>query len=287
VVLVGWGEPSLWPHLIDYIKAVGDLGMTSSIITNGSVAIEHCAKMRAAGLNHLHISVHGFGTILDDIAGIPGSGERQERLLNWLKAENWPWRMNMTVQQINYKHLTLIAEMCLYYGCRHIISLGFLPHYEWGDPSKRKEVAVHPAELRPWIEDVAATVENFNEYNRHGYKSMFTIRYHPMCHLAPEYRKYVVNARYVLYDPWEWEYGHAGKSDEAYWQAALDIGNTVSIEKEPCSSCGLRMHCGGWNKVYAAGFEGAGLQAVKMPKDTQVPGWLHEQNPANSAKGYF
>lgn len=286
-VLVGWGEPGLWPPLLDYLARVESIGMSSSIITNGSLPVSKYAAMRAAGLNHLHVSIHGIGAMLDEISGVPGSGDRQKELLEWLKAEKWPWRMNMTVQKVNHKELSAIAEMCLDAGCRHIISLGFLPHYEWNDPEKLRQVAVHPAELREDIEKVFCIVENFNEYEKHGYKAMITVRYHPMCHLSPEYRKYVVNARYVLYDPWEWDYGAAGRSDESYWNAALDVGNTVAIQADPCRACGLNIHCGGWNRIYADGFDGALLQAVEMPEETKIPGWLHDQNPANHGNGWF
>lgn len=286
-VLVGFGEPVLWPNLLETIKEISKIGMTSSIITNGSVAVSHYAKIREAGLNHLHISVHGIGTVLDEISGFPGAGERQVELFTWLKKENWPWRMNMTVQQINYKNLLDIANRCVFYGCKHIISLGFLPHYEWNDPHKMREVAVHPAELRPYIEAVAQMVEVFNKANQDN-PAMFTIRYHPMCHLSEEYRKYVTNARYVLYSPGEWDYNNAvAMSPEAHWQEALKLGGSVSIDTEPCLSCGLRIHCGGWNRVYAAGFDGAGLKAMEMPEESKIPGWLHDQNPSNSWKGWF
>lgn len=287
VVLVGWGEPGMWPHLLDMIRRVTDMGMTSSIITNGSLSVSHYAAMREAGLNHLHVSAHGTGDVLDTVAGVPGAGDKQARLMEYLKAEDWPWRMNMTVQRVNYQHLAGIADVCLRHGCRHIISLGFLPHYEWNDPAKLKEVAVHPQELRPHIQAAVDAVEEWNAGATAGRDAMFTIRYHPMCHLDEKYRKYVVNARYVLYDPWEWDYGHAGDDAGASWNAAVSIGGTVSIDREPCVSCGLRMHCGGWNRVYAAGFEGAALRAIEMPADTQSPGWYHDQNAANSARGWF
>jgi len=289
VVLVGQGEPALWPQLLEYIQEVKALGMTSSIITNGTVGVAKYAAMKQAGLNHLHISVHGLGDTLDEIVGVPGSAKKQRELFHWLRDEKWPWRMNMTVQRHNYKELAMIAEECLSFGCKHIISLGFLPHYEWGDPDKMKEVAVHPAELRSYIEATAQLVEAFNTENKDGLveKAMLTIRYHPMCHIAEKYRKYIVNAQYVLFDPWEWDYSSAGLSEEEHLQAAMNIGHSVRITSEPCKSCGLMLHCGGWNKVYAAGFNGADLQAIEMPPETKQVGWLHDKNPANSGKGFF
>lgn len=279
-VLVGWGEPGLWPHLFDFIGECSKNEITTSIITNGSLKIEHYAKMREAGLNHLHVSVHGLGVVLDDIVGFEGAGCRQQALMQFLEEEQWPWRMNMTVQQKNIDQLTLIAAACASHYCKHIISLGFLPHYEWNDPAKMREVAVHPAIVGERLKEVYSQIANYPDV-------MFTIRYQPMCHLSEELWKYVVNARYVLYDPWEWEYGNAGKNDSEYYSAAVAIGNGVAIQGYPCNQCGLQVHCGGWNKTYANGFNGASLQPVSRPVGEKYPGFYHDQNPANLAKGYF
>lgn len=282
VVLVGWGEPGLWKPLLDYIREIASIGMTSSIITNGSLPIHLYSEMRDAGLNHLHISVHGIGEVLDGIVEFPGAGERQAKLMEWLKTESWPWRMNMTAQLANYRTFPQIAKTCVEHGCRHIISLGFLPHYEWEAPDKVRQVAVHPAELQPYIEDTYEAIW------RHGV--MFTVRYHPMCHLREDLRKYVVNAKYVLYDPWEWDYGHHGETPEAFWRSAQGIGGSVSITEAPCTQCYINGHCGGWNKTYCRAFGKPTevLQPVKMSKDWSIQaGWLHAQNPANMAKGWF
>jgi len=279
-LLVGWGEPALWPCLNEWIAGCGALGMTTSMITNGSAQLDVYKKARAAGMNHLHISIHGINETLDAICGVKDAGSKQQRLLTWLMEEHWPWRMNMTVQQKNYKEMQQIAEMCLFYGCKHIISLGFLPLYEWNGPDKFHEVAVHPATLRPYIEKVAERVIKEKDV-------MFTIRYHPHCLLDRKYWKYIVNARYVHYDPWEWDYGHAGMDDATLWNEAQAFGRTQSQEGPPCCFCDMRMHCGGWNRVYMAGFAGAGIEPIKDGSISQVPGFYHDQNWANNEKGYF
>lgn len=279
-ILVGWGEPALWPHILDWIAETAKLGMSTSIITNGTANLNTYKNMRAAGLNHLHISVHGITETLDSISGVGNSGMRQQLLLQWLKESNWPWRMNMTVQQKNYKQMQEITEMCLYYGCKHIISLGFLPLYEWHDTAKTQGVAVHPVELRPYIERVADRVMQESDV-------MLTIRYHPHCAIGRKYWPYIVNARYVHYDPWEWDYGHAGMDETTLWNEAQAFGRTQSQEGPPCCFCDMRMHCGGWNRAYMTAFDGAGVQAIKDPQISQVPGYYHDKNWANQEKGYF
>lgn len=277
-VLVGQGEPGLWPYLIDWLKLCRATGITTSIISNGTMNVDLYEQMYACGLNHLHLSVHGVGPVLDEIVGVNGSGKRQAETIEWLKKSDLPWRMNVTLQQGNYKTLSDIAGYCMDNGCRHIVLLGFLPHYEWNDPAKMRTVAVDPRELEPYINAACKAVSDR--------VVLLTVRYHPMCRIAPEYAKYVVNARYVLYDPWEWDYGHSGDSEEDLWKAAVSMGDSVAVAGKPCHSCAVRMHCGGWNRVSAAGFPGC-IEAQEYCKLPDVPGSLHDLNPANSEKGWF
>lgn len=282
-VLVGWGEPSLYPFLLPFFESCQARGMTSSIITNGTMDPNVAGTMYARGLNHLHVSVHGVGEVLDTVAGSPGAGARQARVLDFLAEKGLPWRSNTTMQKANYQQIPEIVRFCLERGVLHYVFLGFLPHYEWHN--RVAEVAVHPAELRPIIEEGLRIIEEYNE--KTGAGVMATVRYHPFCHLDQKYWKYIVNARYVLYDPWEWDYGHAGDDDVTRWRAATkEIGGAVSIETAPCLKCAVRMHCGGWNRVYAAGFDGAGLVAQPAPGN-YVAGYYHDQNPANAGKGWF
>jgi MoaA/NifB/PqqE/SkfB family radical SAM enzyme len=272
------------------IKEVSYLGMTSSIITNGTTSTSYYEKMRLAGLNHLHVSVHGLDDTFDRIVGVEGAGKKQRALFEYLNASKWPWRMNMTIQQENYKQMADIAKTCLDNGCRHIIPLNFLPHYEWNDPAKLRTVAVHPKDIFPELIKVYDAVEGHNNQDSSPFEAMLTIRYFPMCHLPESLRKYVTNARYVLSCEYEWDYGSCGLSKEDHWKRSLEIGGSVSINTEPCASCGLRMHCGGWNSVYAAGFDGAGLHAIPFDGIDQTPGWLHDQNPSrriSNGRGWF
>lgn len=294
-VIVGWGEPMLWPPLLDWVKACKTQGMTTSIITNGTGSPRRYAQLYEAGLNHLHVSVHGLGETLDRVAGVPGAGRQQAKALDWLGDSKLPWRMNMTVQRANHTELPKIARHCLDRGCRHIVALGFLPHYEWNDPTKLREVAVDPRELEPYLAMTAAQVELQNakdfqlERNDPAYidgRRLFTIRYHPLCCLADAYRRYVVNARFVLYDPWEWDYGNAGASEDQLWAAALSLGDSVATQGPPCSECLLLEHCGGWNRTYAQGFPGC-LEGGPLGGDHKPRAFYHDRNPANHAKGWF
>lgn len=283
-VLVGQGEPLLYPYVEDFVEHCKRRGMTSSVITNGACGVPAYAALYERGLDHLHVSVHGVGGVLDAIADVRAAGKRQGELLAWLRDERLPWRSNTTLQLANYRDLRATVGHVVDHGVRHAVLLGFLPHYHW--QTKLREVAVHPAELRPVIEGCAELLLERG--------TLFTIRYQPFCHLAPRLWPYVTNARYVLYDPWEWEYGNLGKAPSSFYAAALHLGEQVAIQGDPCLACVARIHCGGWNRHYAAGFGGAGLRALTL---RDVPERDHEglaefghffaQNPANHERGWF
>ena len=280
VVFVGHGEPTLdkrLPALLDFCHGEG---MATSIITNGATNLGRIASMFGQGLDHLHISSHGIGSTLTKITGCKDAFEKQTKLKDFLAEAGYPFRTNAAIQQANYEELPLLARHEIAKGVHHFVLLGFLPHYEWSQHVD--EVAVHPATLRPYIEEAADILIEAG--------TLFTIRYHPMCHLRPDLWKYVVNARYVFFDPWEWNYELQVRDLKALWEAAVRCGKSVEVAGKPCSECKLYRHCGGWNRVYAAAFGGAGLSAIQdIPEEyasvINLNGGLHDLNPANHERG--
>jgi len=282
IVFIGYGEPTLYKKLLEVIDYCSSLQLKTSIITNGSTGIHLIEKLYSNGLNHILFSVHGLGEIINEISCNADASKKQREVKDWLKKNNLPFRTNTTFQLKNYCFLEEIIEDCINSGARHIILLGFLPHYHWHN--KLREVAVHPKELRPHIEKSADLLISAHKY--------FTIRYFPFCHLSWEYWKYVVNARYILFDPWEWDYGYYSQDLEEVWRHALEMGESVAIQGKPCSDCLMRLHCGGWNRIYASGFGGAGLTPITdIPEEykdvADKRGGLHDLNPANSLEGYI
>jgi len=279
VVMIGYGEPTQSDNFFPVIEAANEFGMASSVITNGTAPLTIYDRAFEMGLDHLHISSHGPGEILDKVACKPGAWEIQRVLKDWLQSRRLPYRVNISMQQVNYEHLLESAKQEVEFGAWHFIMLGFLPHYEWN--RHVNTVAVHPAELRPHIEEAAEYLLSQGTY--------LTIRYHPFCHLAPELWKYVVNARYVYFDPWEWNYTLRVDNPTWLWEQAKALGDSVAC-KSPCDECLMRNHCGGWNRTYANAFDGAGLTPIKsIPAEYenvwQLDGGLHDMNPVNWLSG--
>ena len=285
VVAVGYGEPMLYPYINDFVTVAKNIGLKSSIITNGSVSVSSFEKLYELGLNHLHISVHDLDERLDAISGVKNSGKKQAAVKEFLRDNKLPWRSNTTLQSRNYDNLENITLNVVENGVFHVVLLGFLPHYEWSDKSKADEVVVPPDVLRPYIEKACDSLLEA--------KRLFTIRYHPMCHLSPRLWKYVVNAKYVLHDPWEWEYGHSGESDTQFKISATKLGNECSIKTEPCTSCVLYLHCGGWNgtNVKLCNVQLKSIRVQDVPDEYKevinIYGGLHMLNPANNLTGSY
>jgi MoaA/NifB/PqqE/SkfB family radical SAM enzyme len=277
IVLIGEGEPMLHPEVGAIITAARSEGLKSNVITNGTLPIDKYNMLFRNGLNHLQISAHAIGEDLDAIMEHPHAGQRQKELMSWLVEDGHPFRTNTSLQQMNYKKLPNIVSQLIEWESFHIALLGFLPHYEWRDHVS--EIAVHPAILRPYLEGAADLLIDSGK--------LFTIRYHPFCHISPKYWKYIVNARYVLFDPWEWDYGHYKPRFEDVWPYALALGENVAIQGEPCKTCQMRLFCGGWNRFYAEAFAGADLTPISGDYHLTFPADLHTKNEANNLKGYW
>lgn len=284
IYLVGNGEPTLYPFVVELVQYATDQGMGSAVITNGAAGIPKYEKLYAAGLDHVHVSMHGVGEQLSKIAENKTAGALQDKFLRWLSENRLPFRTNTTVQKENWDTLDKIAEAAIGYGCSHFVVLGFLPHYDW--QTYLETVAVPPAQSAPYVQKAADVVLSAGR--------MLTLRYQPHCLIDPKYWPYIVNARYVPFDPWEWENGKHSFDAEKVWQFALQLGDSVAVRGKPCSDCAVQLHCGGWNRVFASHFGGCGLRAVM---DSEVPeqylsvikvrGGLHDLNPANHHSGFL
>jgi len=280
VVLCGKGEPMLHDQIDEIISYISRIGMKSLIITNGSISIEKYQRLYDLGLDHLQVSMHGLGKTLDKIAERKRAGQKQMELLKWLNRNNYPFRINITLQQLNQYEIFDIVKKAAQLGAFHISLLNFLPHYHWR--LYLRKVAVNPVELVDVLEEAMAYMEEN--------KIIFTLRYFPMCLLKPHFWKYVTNARYVLFDPWEWEYRHYSEDIERVWEFSSRSSKKVGIKGEPCNSCLLKEHCGGWNRTYGKAFDFEGLRAIKeIPSEYKnvinKRGGLFDLNPANSLEG--
>ena len=278
VVLCGKGEPTLHPQITEIISYAAGLGMKPLIITNGTASIDVFNALYDCGLHHLQVSMHGCSSTLDKIAERKGAGVKQRKLLNWLYTNKKLFRVNFTIQQLNYKKMLSTVKVAVEHGAFHVSLLNFLPHYHPGE--KIAEIGVRPSDL---VEPIQKTIDYMEG------KTLITLRYFPMCLLEPRYWKYVTNSLFVPFDPWEWEYGNAGKNLDALWGIGRESSHRIGINGSPCDTCVIYNSCGGWNKAYAKAYNHDGLKSIiATPEHYQnrvlTRGGLFDSNPAN--KGY-
>ena len=275
VVLCGKGEPVLHEQIGEIIDYSSSLGLYSLIITNGAVGVDVYKDLYARGLGHLQVSVHGTGVTLDHIAERKDAGKKQLQMLKWLQREGHSWRANITIQKLNYTKLTSIVKKVVEFGAFHVSLLNFLPHYHPGN--QITEVAVNQLDLIKPIEQSLEYMEG---------KTLATLRYFPMCLLDPKYWKYVTNAQFVLFDPWEWDYGYLSEDIEKMWAVASASAVRNGITGKPCTDCILKPHCGGWNRFYAGAYNMDGIHAItsvpsSLSHAVMARGGIFDLNPAN------
>jgi MoaA/NifB/PqqE/SkfB family radical SAM enzyme len=253
--------------------------MATSMITGGVTDLDVFKRIAAMGMDHFHLSSHAIGEDLDKIVRVEGSGAKQAAFVEWMVAEGIPYRTNTSMQRLNFRKLKEITQWHIDHGVFHHVLLGFLPHYEWSE--HLLDVAVHPADMRYYIENALRACLDSDTY--------VTLRYHPLCHLSPEFWPYVTNARHVLMDPWEWNYSLNITDVDKLWIDSVALGEAVACQT-PCNECLAYRHCGGWNKKYADGYEGAELQPITTVPEQfadvwETEGGLHDLNPVNALTG--
>ena len=274
-LLTGWGEPSLYPQVMDVLDFCNQRGMTFSMITNGATGLARFQRLFEAGMDHLMVSAHAVGDLLDEIVQTPGAFGKQSELTTWMKRAGMPYCVNIAIQQLNYQHLAEIADYEAEMGAFHVSLLGIIPHYSWHNHAH--EIAVHPTRLAPHIEEAADVLL--------ARKTPFTIRYAPLCTLRPFYWKYVMMPRFVFFAPLEWVYPLQNKDVAALWRDSAACGAAVACT-EPCNRCLAWRHCGGQNRVLVQVFPDSIHPITEVPAEYadvwNIEGGIFSQNPANS-----
>ncbi len=276
VVFVGYGEPTIAPGFQEVLKYCKSENIPTSIITNGASSLDVYNEAFQNGLNHIHLSFHGIGSVIENITKSSMAHEKQLSLRRWLKEREFSWRSNTVIQKENLYQLTEIVEEAIKYKVSHFVFLNFLPHYEWAKANNLIEQALHPKVIGLEIERASEMLIETN--------TMFTIRYFPFCYIDSKYWKYIVNSYYVAYDPWEWEYGLKTKTQE---QIANNLRSHVEIET--CKDCLAYQHCAGWNKDYNSAHGDIVRHITGIPDEYKAAwdtiGGIFIMNPANNCTG--
>ncbi|GBD16398.1 Putative mycofactocin radical SAM maturase MftC [bacterium HR26] len=106
------GEPLVRRDLVELVACAHELGMYTNLITSGiGLTPRRAEQLRAAGLDHVQISIQADEPALSDlIAGTP-SFERKITAARLVKALGWPLTLNVVLHRYNIDRIDRILEL--------------------------------------------------------------------------------------------------------------------------------------------------------------------------------
>lgn len=153
------GEPLLRRDITDLVGHAHDLGIYTNLVTSGvALSPRRAERLRAAGLDHVQISIQdGEAAANDRIAGIR-SFQRKLAAARLIKDLGWPLTVNVVLHRRNIDHLDRIIDIAeelradrlelantQYYGWALRNRAGLLPSRE---QLARAEATVRAARVR-------------------------------------------------------------------------------------------------------------------------------------------
>ena len=125
------GEPLLRRDLVDIVRSASGLGLYTNLITSGfSLSSRRAELLRAAGLDHVQISIQADERALADrIAGTP-SFERKKAAARLVKELGWPLTVNVVLHRHNIDRVDRILDMAAALGADRV-ELANTQYYGW------------------------------------------------------------------------------------------------------------------------------------------------------------
>ncbi len=125
------GEPLLRRDLVQIVAAANDLGLYTNLITSAiGLSRLRAERLRAAGLDHVQISVQADEqTVSDRIAGIP-SFRRKIEAMGVVKELGWPLTVNVVLHRHNIGRVAEVLALAEEVGADRV-ELANTQYYGW------------------------------------------------------------------------------------------------------------------------------------------------------------
>ncbi len=112
VLLFSGGEPLMRPNLFDLIAHARSRGIRAVISTNGTmITPESAAKLKAAGLSYVGISLDGLNSVHDSFRGVQGAYNRAIEGIRACKKEGVKVGLRFTITRDNYTEIPGIFNL--------------------------------------------------------------------------------------------------------------------------------------------------------------------------------
>jgi PqqA peptide cyclase len=136
------GEPLQRRDLVELVASARDLGFYTNLITSAlGLSRRRAEELKAAGLDHVQISIQADEHSLSDcIAGTP-SYERKVAAARMVKELDWPLTMNVVIHRHNIDRMGRILDLAEELGADRI-ELANTQYYGW---ARRNRAALLPS----------------------------------------------------------------------------------------------------------------------------------------------
>jgi len=193
------GEPSIRKDLPEIIAFAREIGYeTVCMITNGLVTAkkEKLAEFVDAGLNDILVSLHAHDAETHDyLVKVKGAHAKVLRTLANARELGLDLRVNHVVTNLNYKHVSSLAEQVVGYRPRALNYIVLNPTRDAVNADRRLSITYHDVgeELRRMLDAYASRLPTIN------------IRHMPFCMLEG-YEKHVKTMWQLQYEKAEWDW---------------------------------------------------------------------------------
>jgi PqqA peptide cyclase len=125
------GEPLQRHDLVEIVRSASGLGLYTNLITSGSgLSPRRAELLRAAGLDHVQVSIQADEPALADrIAGTP-SFERKKTAARLVKKLGWPLTVNVVLHRRNIDRVDRILDLAADLGADRV-ELANTQYYGW------------------------------------------------------------------------------------------------------------------------------------------------------------
>jgi pyrroloquinoline quinone biosynthesis protein E len=126
------GEPLLRRDLVDIVRSASGRGLYTNLITSGlGLSSRRAEQLRAAGLDHVQVSLQADDRALADrIAGTP-SHQRKLAAVRLVKKLGWPLTLNVVFHRHNIDRIGAILDLAAELGADRV-ELANTQYYGWG-----------------------------------------------------------------------------------------------------------------------------------------------------------
>jgi pyrroloquinoline quinone biosynthesis protein E len=125
------GEPLLRRDLVEIVSAAHELGLYTNLVTSAiGLSQAHAERLRAAGLDHVQVSIQADEpSVSDRIAGIP-SFRRKVEAMGVVKELGWPLTVNVVLHRQNIDRVADVLALAEDAGADRV-ELANTQYYGW------------------------------------------------------------------------------------------------------------------------------------------------------------